>query len=279
MNDVSIWITEIREAAGRVAGHAVEYLPSLVGAALILLAGWLIARLVRSAAMKFAGWLNRVVDQRMGPERAPYLRLSNTRVALFANGIFWLIILIFVAAATRVLGLETFSAWLDQVVAYLPTLLAGGLIILVGFLVSNIAKDLTVATLASAGVAHADLMGRVAQAAILMTALILGINQIGIDVTLLIALIAIVVGGLVGSMTLAFAIGARELVRNLIGAHYLQQHYQLGQNVRIGDSEGEIVEFSPVFAVLATATGRVTIPAKAIMEASSTLLTQAAQDE
>lgn len=279
MNDVSIWVTELREAAGRIAGQAVEYIPSLVGAVVIILVGWLIARLVRSAAMRFARWLNQALDRQVGLDRARYLRLSNTRVALFANGIFWLIILIFVAAATRVLGLEAFSTWLDQVVAYLPTLLAGGLIILVGLLMSNIGKDLVVATLASAGMAHADLMGRLAQAAILVTALILGINQIGIDVTLLIALIAIVVGGLVGSMTLAFAIGARELVRNLIGAHYLQQHYQLGQNVRFGDNEGEIVELSPVFAVLATATGRVTVPAKAFMEGSSTLLTEGARDE
>ncbi len=279
MEDVSLWINEVSQATSRLVGQFVEFLPTLIGALVLLLAGWLIARLLRSAGVKSALWLNRFLDRRFGTEWARALRLSNTGVKLLGNITFWVIILIFVTAASRLLGLVAFSSWLDRVVAYLPTLLAGGLIILVGLLISALARDLTSATVASAGVPHAELFGRSVQGAILVTALVLGINQIGVDVTLLVTLIAILVAAVVGSLSLAFALGAPSFVSNLIGAHYLQQHYQRGQIARIGDVEGEILELTPVSVVLATKDGRVTVPAKLFNEAPTALVTEASDHE
>ena len=218
MDEVSLWFQEASQAASRIFGQLVEFLPNLLGAILLLIVGWLIARALRSAGVRLANWLNGVIDRRFGPERARHLRISNTGVKLLGNIIFWVIVLLFVTAATRVLGLEAFSAWLNRVVVYLPTLLAGGLIILVGLLISTLGRDLTAATVASAGIAHAELFGRGVQAAILVTALVLGINQIGIDVTLLVTVIAILVAAAAGSLSLAFALGARSFVSNLIGS-------------------------------------------------------------
>ncbi len=274
MEQASLWINEVSQAVGRALGQLVEFLPTLIGALVILAAGWLIARVVRSVGIRSAHWLNRFLDRRLGPDRARYLRVSNAGVKLLGDVTFWVIILLFVTAATRVLGLEAFSAWLDRVVAYLPTLLAGGFIILVGLLVGSLAHDLTFAAVASAGMPHAALSGRCVQAAILMTALVLGLNQIGIDVTLLTTLIAILVGAAVGSLALAFALGAGSFVGNLIGAHYLQQHYRPGQQARIGEVEGEILELTPVSVILATEQGRVMVPAKVVNDQPTTLLSR-----
>lgn len=279
MEEVSGWINEVSAATARLLGQFVEFVPALIGAVAILVIGWLVARIMRSSGVRFARWLNDWLERRFGPERARPLRISNTGITLLGDVTFWLIILFFVTAATRVLGLDAFSAWLDRIVAYLPTLLAGGLIILVGLLISALARDLTVAAVASAGVAQAELFGRSVQAAVLVTALVLGINQIGIDVTLLITLIAIVVGAAVGSLSLAFAFGAGGFVSNLIGSHYLQQHYRPGQKARIGDVEGEILELTPVGMVLATDEGRVTVPGRVFSEQTTTLLTGGGKDE
>ncbi|WP_119165522.1 mechanosensitive ion channel family protein [Algihabitans albus] len=279
MDEVSLWIREVSATASGFLGQFVEFLPTLGGALAILIVGWGIARVLRSAGIRSSNWLNRFFDRRFGPERARHLRISNAGVKLLGNIIFWVIILFFITAATRVLGLDAFSAWLDRVVAYLPTLLAGGLIILVGLLISSLARDLTSAAVASAGVAHAELFGRSVQAAILITALVLGINQVGIDVTLLITLIAIVVAAVVGSLSLAFALGASSFVSNLIGSHYLQQHYRPGQQARMGEVEGEILELTPVSVVLATREGRVVVPGKIFNDQTTALLAEEVKDE
>ena len=279
MEEMSVWARDISEAASGLAGQMIAFLPTLIGALAVLFAGWLIARVLRSAIIRISLWFNRLVDRRLTPERALHFKLSNTGVKLVGNVAYWVVILAFVTIATDVLGLEAFSHWLDRVLAYLPTLLVGGLIVVVGFLVSALARELTSATVASAGIQHAELFGRGVQAAILATALVIGINQVGIDVTLLIALIAIIVGALMGSLALAFALGARTLVSNLIGAHYLQQQFQPGQQARIGGVTGEILELTPMSVILATEEGRLVVPAKTFGEETTALLSGAARDE
>lgn len=274
MDEVSLWINTVSSAASRLLAQFIEFLPTLLGAIVVLVLGWLIARMLRSAVRRFARWLNGFLDRRMGPERARALRLSQAAIQLLGNITFWLLILFAVTLATRILGLIAFSAWLDRVVAYLPTLLAGGLIILAGLVISVLARDLTAATIASARLAHAEVFARGVQAAILVMALVLGINQIGVDVTLLVALIAILAAAITGALALAFALGARSFVSNLIAAHYLQQHYAPGQRAIIGEIEGDIIELTPISVVLATAKGRVTIPAKVFNDQPTTLLAE-----
>ena len=90
--------------------------------------------------------------------------------------------------------------------------------------------------------------------------------------TLLITLIAIVVAAGVGSLSLAFALGSRGFVSNLIASHYLHQHFQPGQRARMGDVSGEILELTPVSVVLAAKEGRVFVPARVFAEQSTALL-------
>lgn len=266
MEEVSIWIRDLASASSRIGAEMLDYVPTLLGAIAILVAGWILARLLRSAGIRFAGWINRSIEGRVSPERARHLTLSDPGIRLLGSVIFWIIMLVFVTMSTRVLGLDAFSAWLDGVVTYLPTLVAGALIVLAGLLISALARELTAAAAASASIPYAELLGAGVQGAILVTALILGINQIGIDVTLLITLIAIVVAAGVGSLALAFALGSRVFVSNLIASHYLHQHYQPGQRARMGDVSGEILELTPTSVVLAAKEGRVFVPAKVFTE-------------
>lgn len=279
MDEVSLWIETISGAASRLLAQVVEFLPTFVGAIVVLVLGWLVARLLRSAVRRLSRWLNGLLERRFGAERARRLRLSQPAIQLLGNFTFWLVMLFAVTLVTRILGLVAFSAWLDRLVAYLPTLLAGGLIILAGLVISVLARDLTSATVTSARLAHAEVFARGVQAAILVMALVLGINQIGIDVTLLIALIVILAAAIAGALALSFALGAGSFVGNLIGAHYLQQLYQPGQRAVIGSIEGEIVEMTPVSIVLATDKGRVTIPAKVFNEQPTTLVAEEKSDE
>jgi hypothetical protein len=279
MEEVSNRMSDIGDTVRHMFVQFVEFVPDLVGAVLLVLLGWIVAIVLRSAGTRLAIWLNNAIERVIGREHAPYLRLSNAAIKLIGNITFWIIILLFTTAATRMVGLLAFSDWLHEVVAYLPTLLAGGLIILVGVVISALVRDLVTAAVASAGVAYDELFGRGAQAVVLVTALLIGINQVGIDVTLLVTLVSILFAAICLSFALAFAYGARTFVSNLIGAHYLQKHYHPGQVARLGDLEGEILELTPTSVILASDRGRVTVPARVFNETTTALLSGDPADE
>lgn len=273
MEQVSTWFEGLSTTATQMLATLISYLPNLLGAVLLLLAGWVIARLLRVGIQRAGDGINRLLDRFLRAGSLLKVRLSPQALQLVGNIAFWLIILFFITAATKVARLDAFSAWLDQIVAYLPTLLASGLIILAGYLISALVRDLVSATILSSGLGQSELFGALAQGVTLLLAVMIGIEQIGIDITFLVTFIAIVVGAVLAALSIAFGLGARNYVSNLIGAHALQQQFQPGQFARMGAVEGEILEFTPTGVILATAEGRLTVPAKIFDEEVTLLVT------
>jgi len=205
-------------------------------------------------------------------------RLPGTSAKILGSVVFWAVLLFFVAATTQVLGLQIFAAWLARVADYLPTVFAGALIIVAGILLSRLAREVVEAAVAGAGERQRALIGRVVQGAILVTAVLVGADQIGIRVTFLVILAAAAGIALVGAVALALSIGAREYVANLIGAHYLRQRYSVGQHVRVAGYEGRILELTETALVLETTEGRASLPAKVFNEQPIVLVVSGARD-
>lgn len=268
-----------RAAVTEAFAAFVGYLPWLVAAIALLAAGWLVARLARAGTLKLGGAVNAFLSRvgRPAAVRRP-LRLTPAVLKLIGNVAFWLVVVISIALAARVAKLDLFTTWLDRIVAYLPTLLAGGLILLVGYLVSAAARDLVTAAMDSAGSGQADFYGFLAQGAIFLAALVIGMEQIGVDVTMLTILFAVVVGGLLLCLALAFGLGARAFVANLIGAHQLRDKLAPGQHARIGEHEGLVIELTATTVIIATDQGRVSIPAKLFQE-EVTVIAAADEDD
>lgn len=255
-----------------VASRSAEYLPNILGAAALLLAGWLVARLLRGVAVRLMHVAELLLSRLSRGAPASASRLPSASVEIVGSILFWAVILFFAAAATHVLGLGAFSSWLQGLMTYLPTLMAGALIIVAGVLLSGLARDLSVAALAALPERQRALLGRIVQGTILVTAVAVGADQIGIKITFLVILAAVVTSAVVGGVALAVSLGARTYVANLIGAHYLQQAFHVGERVRIGETEGTILEITAVSVVLETRDGRTNIPAKTYNEAPIVLL-------
>lgn len=279
MEGMTNWFESLGKSAADQVAVVTAYLPYLFGALLLLLVGWLVARLARAGAVKLGDAINRLLGRFLSVERLSHVRLTPRGIRLLGDVTYWLIIFFFLTGATKIAQLDTFYSWLQEIVAYLPILIAGGLIVLAGYLVSVLVRDLVSAAVEAAGVKQSGMFGVVAQGVTFLTALVIGIDQIGVDVTFLITITAIAFGAVLAAFSLAFGFGARTLVSNLIGANYLQQHLRRGQVVRIGDIEGEILDMTPVNVVIAGPAGRAIIPAKVFNEQVTVLVTPDDDDE
>lgn len=271
MNNYTDWTSTLRDAFLGLGHQVVDYLPNLLAAIGLLVIGWLLGKLLRAAAVR----LSRGLEQMMLrlSRRPPPVRPGATPAwgRILGSIVFWAVVLFFLALATHVLGLEAFSSWLNRVVVYLPTLLVGILIILAGILVSALTRDLVIAT-APLAESQRVLLGRVVQVVILVTAIVIGADQIGINVTFLVILAAVILGTLLGGLALAVSLGARTFVANLVAAQSLRNSYQVGQVIRIATYEGRILDITPTAVVIETAEGRVSLPAKFFNEQPAVLL-------
>jgi len=262
MNELGNAVAGVSSA---VMGSLVQYLPSVLGAVLLLVAGWLLAKLLRIVVTRGVLALDALVARALSGTRAERPRVAASATVL-GTIVFWVVLLFFVTAATKVLGLETFTQWLGNVLQYLPTLTAGVLIVAAGYLLSAFVRDLVVATATRLDPAQRTALARTAQGAILLTAILVGADQIGVRVTFLAIMVGGVAAAMVGSIAIAVSLGARSYVANLIGAHYLRQSFEVGQRVRVAGHEGRIVQLTTLSVVLETPDGRVTLPGRIFNE-------------
>jgi len=248
----------IAGATGVLLERLAENLPSLFYALLLLAAGWLLARLLRVLAVRAMQLAETLIERMAGSSRLKVGRSANVLGAV----VYWVVLLFFVTAATRVLGLQTFTDWLARFLEYLPTLAAGLLIIVAGYVLASFVADLVLATATRLQPAQRTALARLAQGATLVAAILVGADQIGIRVTWIAILVAVIVAAVLGGVTIAVSLGARGYVSNLIGAHYLRQAFLVGQRVRVAGFEGRIVEVSATSLVLETKEGRVLLPGR-----------------
>jgi small-conductance mechanosensitive channel len=270
--DYQSWAEALNESISLLMQKTSGYLPNILGALALLIGGWILARVLRFACVRLISGLDSLV-RRHGMERFLFrIGLERPASDLIGNIVYWLVLLVFFAGASETLGLPVVAAWLGGVSTYLPRVLVAVLIVLGGFVAGSLARDAIASTATAAGIAYSVLLARVVYVAVLAVAIVTGIDQIGIESRFLTMTMAIVVGSMVGAAALAFGIGARTAVSNIIAAHYFRQIYRVGQTIKIGEAQGKISEITSTAVIVENSNDRIVVPAKEFSEKISVLL-------
>ena len=247
------WGAAIDETFGELSQQFVQYFPQLLGTATLLLLGWILAKALALSARKLVEGLDALFVRYVNTESIQRERIQRSYALIISKLVFWVVMVFFLAVGANILGWDLFTGWLDKIVGYLPGLVTGLLIILGGFLLSNVAKAGIISASQRIGSEQSRMMARAVQIVIIFSSIIIGVEQIGLNVGFLSNIIVVVVAiGLAGA-ALAFSLGAKNLVANVIGAQYTRRHCRVGDQLKIGDVQGEILRHLAAFAALCRA--------------------------
>jgi hypothetical protein len=194
----------------------VAFLPHLLGAAVILLVGWLLARLLEKATdavlerLKFDAALER------GGVRAA-LKRTGTKLdpsSLLARLVFWAVMLMAILMAANALGLTAVAAMFDRIVAFIPNVIVAVLIVVIGMLIGEFVKDLIAASMGTVG--GGMTLSKVAKAAIVTLSIFMALDQLQIAHNIVTMAFTLMLGALALAAALAFGLGNRELAGELM---------------------------------------------------------------
>jgi small-conductance mechanosensitive channel len=265
--EIKQWTATLMESMSRAAIQVLDYLPLVLGAAVLLLLGWAVARMLRYATRHIVErMVNRIARTRPMDTRVQQPQTYSAAPVIASRIVFWVVLLFFVLAATEVLHLQVITNLLAGVTAYLPQLLAGLLIIFVGLWLAEFTRAVLSRTGSSLGMEQGELLGRTGQILVLLAVFSIAAGQVGIDNTLLVILVAMLFGISFGGVALAFALGARSTISNLLGRHSIAQIYSVGDIIRIDNHEGKIMQITRTGVILETPEGPAQIPGQRFSE-------------
>jgi hypothetical protein len=211
---------DISSSLQRFSDEFFEWLPRLLGALVLLVVFWLVAKAVRklvAKALPSTGIDSAVRSGKYGEYVTRYA--SGFRPsAVIATLAFWFILLTGVLLALSTLGIAALSDAISAVVAYLPNIAAAIIIMVVAIAIAGVVAG-----------AIGKLMGDTALGKIAATmvpvlvitvAVFMALVQLRIATPIVTGLFYIVLGGIVLAAALAFGLGGRNAAQRLLDGAY-----------------------------------------------------------
>jgi hypothetical protein len=193
------------------------YVPRVALALLVVVAGWILAKLVRFAVERALRAVNfNVLGERAGVDA--FLRgggLAADTVAIFGLLVYWVVILAALMIAFNGLGLTYITDLLRQIVLFAPHVVVALLILVLGAYFARFVGGSVTAYARGAGMQDAAVLGRLAQYAVLVFVVLIAFDQLGVG-AIVRASFLILLGGLVLALALAFGLGGRARAEALL---------------------------------------------------------------
>jgi hypothetical protein len=203
----------LAEAFGRIGAVLASDLPGIVAMLIVVVAAVVLAYVVRAAlrlGLARVGFDRRAREwgltagHGLDPRREPSW--------LVARGAFWLVVATGVAVALAVLGASTTSALGLQLLALLPRLVVGSLVVVCGVGAARFLERGVLIGAVNQGIRQARLVAWGVKWIVLALAAAMALQHVGVGGLLPTIAFSIVAGGAVLGAALAFGLGARDAV-------------------------------------------------------------------
>lgn len=188
-------------------GRIVAYLPHLVSGIILLVVGYMLARLLGGLTHRLLGrtsfdrWVARHVDPRSA-------RRETRPSQALGSAIFWLGMLVTCALAADALHLHAVAAGLKGILGYVPNVLVAAIILAVGIAVANMLANLI-------GDMTSDWAAKAARVAVMVLAMFMALDQLGVAKNIVMTAFALMLGAAAVAAAIAFGVGNRQLAGDL----------------------------------------------------------------
>ena len=137
-------------------------------------------------------------------------------------------------------GLTTVSDGLKSFFAYLPKLITALSIFVGGAYLGTMVKKAIQTMFKSLEINGGNLVGNIAFYLIVIFISITALNQAGVDTEIITSNITLILGSVLVSFTIAFGLGARDVITRLLFGFYSRKNLENGQHIKTKKNEGVI---------------------------------------
>ena len=198
--------------------RAGEFLPRILLAVVIVVVGWMVAKMVRFAIAKGLRAVNfNVLTERAGIDAFLHdggIRADTTEI--LALLFYWLVILASLVMAFNLLGLEYITDLLGRVVWFLPKVMVALLILAFGAYFARFIGNAVIAYCRNVHLQDAEILGRLAQYAILVFVVLIALDQVNVGGEIVRQTFLIVLAGVVFALALAFGLGGKDWAAEML---------------------------------------------------------------
>lgn len=236
--------------------------PRLIFALIVFLVGWMLAKIG-------SGFLGKVLKSLkvdvLGDKlnEIDFMQANNIKIkisSILCQFFYYFLVLIFIVAATDVLGVKVISDFVGSLINYLPKLLTALVMLMIGVFVSDLISKAVRTTCESLGIPSAKIISLVVFYLLLITISISALAQADIDTSFLASNITVIIGAGALAFSIGYGLASRDLVSNYLASFYNRNKVRIGDEVVMEGVKGKVVLLDTNSIVLQTTDSAVIFP-------------------
>lgn len=190
-----------------------SYIPTILGAIVILVVGWIIAKFVEAVVVRAlkAVRLDVVSDKAGIANMLAQGEIKWTLSELLGVIIYWIVMLSVLAAALNALNLTVASDLLSRLVAYIPNIIVAIFVLVLGSFLATFVAGIVRTAASNAGISTAKLLAKVTQAVLVIFAIIIAIEQLNIATAFIAFAVNIILAAIGLALALSFGLGCKDI--------------------------------------------------------------------
>ncbi len=217
------WQTLITDPIREMLTKIIGYLPTLLGALIILVVGWIIAKAIARLVNKVlkTARFDSLADKAGISSIITKGGLQTTATALVSALVYWLVIIMVLVMVVNALGLPQASSVLETLFAYIPNVIAAVFVLVVAMFLASFVSGIVQTAAGNANLPRPEMVAGISRWAIIVFGATVSLKELGIAPLLVTSTFNIILGGVCLALALAFGLGGKE-----VAARYLSEIIQ-----------------------------------------------------
>jgi small-conductance mechanosensitive channel len=202
----------------RFFDKVIKFLPNLLTAILILILGVVLGVILKGIFLRLfkAIGLDRVSERSGVIELLRKGGIKDSVSVLLAKVVGWITVVVFAIISMRELEIPTVERLFESFLIYLPNVFVAALILLFGYLLGNFFGRAALIASVNAGIRFSGIIGKSVKFTVFILAATMALEQLGIGRGTIIIAFAIIFGGIVLALSIAFGLGGRDIAKEYL---------------------------------------------------------------
>ncbi|MBE0425726.1 MAG: hypothetical protein IBX72_03660 [Nitrospirae bacterium] len=206
------------EPLDRFLNRVIQFLPDILTSVLIFISGIVLGLIFKKLFLRFFNTikLDRFTERYGFVEMLKKGGIEEPASHIFSRLIGWLTMIIFSIVALRTLNVPAIERILEKFFLYLPNIFIAAVILFIGYLLGNFIGRAALITSVNAGLKVAGLVGKLVKLTIFLLAVTMALEQLAIGRGTIVITFAIIFGGVVLALAIAFGLGGRDIAKEYL---------------------------------------------------------------
>lgn len=200
----------------------IGFLPSILGALVLFLIGWILADWLKTLTTKIVN-VTKLSSLVKNPALTDFLKnaqVSQKFEVIVGEVVKWIVIALFFVASINVLGITSISIFLNGIIAGIPTLIAAIITLAIGVVVAGFLEKMMKGSLGSSDPSMSRLVGKVVSYSVMTFFVLAALSQLGIASFFINTVFIGFIFALALALGIGLGLGSKDLIKSLLEKWY-----------------------------------------------------------